>query len=299
MMNLRQCFLTKNRCYTIGQKITPKGVMVHSTGANNPSIARYVQPDDGYLGTNKYNNHWNVPNVDKCVHAFIGKVKDGSIATYQTLPWTHRGWHAGTGTKGLSANNTHISFEICEDNLSDKEYFAKIYEEATDLTAYLCGVYNLDPLADGVVICHSEGYKRGIASGHSDVTHWFPKHGKTMDDFRNDVKIKMGSNKEGSMMNGNGGSISEKKEEKASKVADKKDVNKSGSYITKMDLNLRDGPSPKNELLIVMPKGSKVRCYGYYGVDPNTNVQWYYVQVLVRGEIYTGFCHSGYLSRVG
>ena len=37
------------------------------------------------------------------------------------------------------------------------------------------------------MICHSEGYRRGIASGHADVEHWFPRHGKSMDDFRADV----------------------------------------------------------------------------------------------------------------
>lgn len=68
-----------------------------------------------------------------CVHAFIGKLKDGSIATYQTLPWNHRGWHAGG-----DANNTHIGFEICEDNLTDKTYFNKVYKEAVELAAYLC-----------------------------------------------------------------------------------------------------------------------------------------------------------------
>lgn len=28
----------------------------------------------------------------------------------------------------------------------------------------------------------------GIASNHADVMHWFPKHGKSMDTFRVDVK---------------------------------------------------------------------------------------------------------------
>ena len=54
-----------------------------------------------------------------------------------------------------------------------------------------CKEYNLDPLADGVVICHSEGYKRGIASNHGDVMHWFPKHGKNMNTFRADVKAQL------------------------------------------------------------------------------------------------------------
>ena len=39
-----------------------------------------------------------------------------------------------------------------------------------------------------MVIDHKEGHDLGIASGHGDVEHWFPRHGKTMDDFRRDVE---------------------------------------------------------------------------------------------------------------
>lgn len=200
-MNLFQCILTANDCYKTGKTINVKGVMVHSTGANNPTLKRYVQPlktDGNYssllamLGTNNNGNSWNKSGLSVCVHAFIGKLADGSIATAQTLPWNYRGWHAGRGSKG-SANDTHIGFEICEDGLSDKTYFNKVYQEAVEVTAYLCKQFNLDPLADGVVICHSEGCKRGIASNHADVMHWFPKHGKSMDTFRADVKAKMGA----------------------------------------------------------------------------------------------------------
>lgn len=161
----------------------PKGIMVHSTGANNPWLKRYVGPDDGLLGKNQYNNHWNQDKPggrQVCVHAFIGKLADGSIATYQTLPWNHRGWHAG-GT----ANNSHIGFEICEDGLTDASYFFAVYKEALELCVYLCKLYGF---SEKDIICHSEGYKRGIASNHGDVMHWFPKHGKSMDTFRADVK---------------------------------------------------------------------------------------------------------------
>ncbi len=185
-MNLRKCILTNNDCYKTGRKIKPKGVMVHSTGANNEMLRRYVQPDDGLLGDNPNNNDWNMPGLDVCVHAFIGCLDDMSIATYQTLPWDHRGWHAGG-----DANNTHISFEICEDGLWDVGYFQRAYKEAVELTAYLCEMYDLDPMEDGVVICHREGYERGTASGHADVLHWFPRFGKNMDDFRRDVKAEM------------------------------------------------------------------------------------------------------------
>jgi hypothetical protein len=93
-MNLRKLILTENACYKAGKTIVPKGIIVHSTAANNPYLKRYVGPDDGLLGKNQYNNHWNQDRPDGrqvCPHAFIGKLADGSIATYQTLPWNHRG----------------------------------------------------------------------------------------------------------------------------------------------------------------------------------------------------------------
>lgn len=199
-MRLIKCMLTANDCYKAGRTITPKGVMVHSTGANNPLVARYVQPVEGQkdeaqlkaeIGGNRNANDWNNPGLDVCTHAFVGKLADGGVGTVQTLPWNHRGWHAGTGTSGGSANNTHIAFEICEDALTDEGYFQKVYQEAVELTAMLCKTYNLNPLADGVVICHSEGYQRGVASNHADVMHWFPKFGKSMDTFRADVSKAM------------------------------------------------------------------------------------------------------------
>lgn len=193
-MNLKKLIFTNCAAYKSGQTITPKGVMVHSTGANNPELRRYVAPDDGLLGENQYNNHWNMPGVGTSVHAFIGKLKDGSVASYQVLPWNYRAGHCYKGTKG-SGNNTHIAFEICEDGLTDSVYFGKVYQEAVELTAMLCKEFSLNPMADGVVICHSEGYTRGIASNHGDVMHWFPKHGKSMDTFRADVQALIDSEK--------------------------------------------------------------------------------------------------------
>lgn len=180
-MRLRKQYLTKNDCYQADRTIRVRGVMVHSTGADNPRVSRYV-PGDKEIGRNTAGNHWDRPGLTKCVHAFVGSFADGEAGTVQTLPWEHRGWHAGG-----AANNTHIGFEICEDGLDDPVYFGKVYREAAELTAMLCEQFKLDPLADGVVICHAEGYQQGVASNHGDVLHWFPKQGKTMDDFRADV----------------------------------------------------------------------------------------------------------------
>lgn len=272
-MKLIQCFLTKNDCYKAGRTITPKGVMVHSTGANNPTLKRYVQPNVDGIGKNQYNNDWNRAGTGKCVHAFIGKLENGSIATVQTLPWNFRGWHAGSGAKG-SANNTHIGFEICEDGLSDKTYFNKVYREAVELTAMLCKKYNLDPKADGVVICHAEGHDRKIASNHGDVEHWFPKHGKTMDDFRADVAKEMGGSTKADTTSVKTVSVD---------PAESRSAAYSKSYtVTASELNMRTKAGEKdkdgNDVPIIksLPKGSKVRCYGYY--TKNGSTVWLYVQ---------------------
>lgn len=188
-MNLKQYFLTKNECYQRNAYITVKGLMLHSTGANNPNLKRYVPNFDGTIGDNEYGNHWDQfrpGNSQVCVHGFIGKLADGSIATVQTLPWNMRGWHcAGDG------NNTHIGVEICEDDLTNADYFNKVYTEAVELFSYLCKQFNLNPMTD--IICHCEGYQKGIASNHADVMHWFPKFSKSMDTFRADVQSKIQS----------------------------------------------------------------------------------------------------------
>lgn len=211
-MKLLKCLLTENECYQVGVKIKPAGVMVHSTGANNPTLRRYVQPVASTpgraellaaLGTNRNGNSWNQFRPDGqqvCVHGFIGKLADGTVAAVQTLPWDIRGWHSGYANRQSSTNANklgYIGFEICEDGLTDPVYFLQVYHAAVELTAHLCREYSLDPLADGVVICHSEGYKRGIACNHGDVMHWFPKHGKSMDAFRADVaRVMRGTTKE-------------------------------------------------------------------------------------------------------
>ena len=132
-MELHECILTRNDCFRRGTPLVPCGVMVHSTGANNPYLRRYVQPDDGELGKNRYDNDWNRPGLPVCVHAFLGKKAGGGIAVYQTLPWEVQAWHCGR-----SGNRTHLAFEICEDGLDDRAYFTAVYREAVELTAYLC-----------------------------------------------------------------------------------------------------------------------------------------------------------------
>lgn len=59
---------------------------------------------------------------------------------------------------------------------------------------------------------------------------------------------------------------------------------------TKTDpLSLRDGAGVKYKKLTEIPKGKKVRCYGYYTED------WLYVRYEINTIIYEGFCNKKYL----
>lgn len=189
------CMMTQSTCYRKTSKMTVKGVLWHSTGANNPWLKRYVQPDDNapnreellaLLGKNQYNNDWNHKEVEAGLNAWIGKLADGSIASVQTMPWDFKPWGCGG-----ACNNGWIQFEICEDDLNDRAYFEKVYREACELTAYLCQMYHIDPYGKvgsvPTILCHQDSYQYGMGSNHSDVYHWFGRYGKTMDTVRDDV----------------------------------------------------------------------------------------------------------------
>lgn len=185
-----QCFMRQSRWYKESGSFTPKGILLHDTGANNDMLRRYVQPDDNakdkeellaLLGKNKYGNDWNHGGKDdaKGVNAFIGRLDDGKVTTMQTGPWTKRPWGCGYGSKG-SLNDTHIQWEICEDAKTDKEYFGDCYEETIALCAYLCKKFNIDPqgtisyngMKIPTIVCHWDSYNLKCGSGHSDIYDW-------------------------------------------------------------------------------------------------------------------------------
>lgn len=199
-----QCMMTDSTCYKGTTEMQVVGILFHSTGANNPTLKRYVQPsksDPKYqellnlIGVNQYNNSWNQITHYAGLNAWIGKLADGSVTTLQTMPWNFRPWGCGSGQKG-SCNTGWIQFEICEDGLTDSNYFDKVYEEACQLSAYLCKKYNIDPRGyvtahDGTqiptILCHADAYTLGYGSNHGDVNHWFPKFNKSMATAREDI----------------------------------------------------------------------------------------------------------------
>lgn len=186
-INIVEAFATKNKCYQIGTPLKPRGIMLHSVGVAQPNASVFAQNF----------NQYKPGGSSVCVHAFIQR--DGTV--YQTLPWNMVAWHCGG-----AANQTHIGIEMTEpasiayqggaswvdrDHTATEEHVRGTYSAAVELFTQLCLEYNLDPLADGVILSHAEGAQRGIASNHGDPEHIWRVFGLTMDGFRRDVYAAM------------------------------------------------------------------------------------------------------------
>lgn len=251
-MNLVQSILTKNPCYTAGRKIAVKGLMLHSVGCPQPNASVFIK-------------NWNTPShTTSCVHGFI----DANTGTvYQTLPWNHRGWHGGG-----ASNNTHIGVEMCEpdcitytggakftctDVARAKSMVNRTYNSAVELFAYLCKMYNLNPLADGVIISHYEGAKRGIACNHGDPEHLWNGlgTGHTMNKFRRDVKACM-----------NGVAVTQEPKEEPKITALKGIL----EVIHSDGVNIRTYPDTSSNVVAV---GKKSNTFGVIGIT--SDKKWY------------------------
>ena len=163
----------------------PAGIIIHSTGANNPNLKRYVNAPE-ICGENPYRNYFDRPDSNVSPHAVIGKDKNGEVKAAKLLPWNVCCWGCGSGSKGsYNYAPAYIQIEIAEDALNDRAYF----EEAFGLAVQLCQrlMKNYPTIKSGNIISHKEACARGYASNHGDPEHWLAKFGKNMDWFRSQV----------------------------------------------------------------------------------------------------------------
>ena len=188
-MEIIQCYQTKNPCYRKGTPMKPVGIVVHSTGANNPHLCRYVDCPER-LGVNRYGNHWNRPEAATLVHGAIGLDKEGFVTVVNTLPYTMAAWGVGKGSRGSYNYDPtgHIQFEMCEDDLTDPSYFDQVMGTAVAYCAQLCREYGL---AAESIVSHKEAHAQGYASNHGDPENWMGRFGMTMEDFRARVRAKL------------------------------------------------------------------------------------------------------------
>lgn len=68
-----------------------------------------------------------------------------------------------------------------------------------------------------------------------------------------------------------------------------------GTYTTKENLNLRTGAGKTKDQIVVIPKDTEVKNFGYYNIA--NNVKWLLVEVIIDDVKYTGFASSSFLSK--
>lgn len=88
-----------------------------------------------------------------------------------------------------------------------------------------------------------------------------------------------------------------KKQTCATGTADNYLKSLTGTYKTTGQLHLRNDAGAKHDSLYLMPKGTNVKCYGYYSYPSGSKTKWCYVQTTVNKTTYTGFCSSKFLKK--
>lgn len=187
---LQTYYMVNNPYYYLGRYITVEGFFLHSVGVGQPDPWVFIR-------------QFNRPDYERaCVHGFIGA--DDTIITMPCLVTPGRAMRAPHAGNSWS-NNRYLGFEMTEpkgikytgngaefvitDRAGATAHAWATIRRAVDLFAQLCVFHRKDPLADGVIISHAEGSRRGIASAHADPEHLWQGLGMeyTMDQFREDV----------------------------------------------------------------------------------------------------------------
>lgn len=170
-------YATDNGAYRSGRKINPQGSVNHSVGCAQPSVEVF------YKSMNKSSAGWGV-------NAIIGDFHKGDGRILVTMPLNARPWGCGSGKKG-SWNNTKVQWEVCEpaghtysggtmigyDIAKNQVYFDRMWKMLVAWNVYVVDKfgYPISGISD-----HIESYYAGYGSGHADMGHWLPKHGKSM-----------------------------------------------------------------------------------------------------------------------
>lgn len=144
-----------------GESLSPIGVTIHDTD------------DVGATAQNEV-DYFHGGDRDASAHFFVDDVN-----IIQIIPEDEVAWHAG-----YTANHKFLSIELCD--FDDENKFQETWDRGVWLTAQLCQKYGWTP--DTAVVSHkwcSDTYQE---TDHQDPIPYFSDHGKTFDDFINDVK---------------------------------------------------------------------------------------------------------------
>lgn len=188
MIEIIKKHVTNNRHYKTNKIIKVKGLVIHSVGTPQPNPDVFVRL-------------WDDPANKHLAQFVIGAEK-----VYEVLPCMQTKGEAVKCAHVGTANNYTIGAEMTEPNTikytggsnfidnnptKTKAHVMATYRNAVNVFAQLCLFHGLNPLADGVIMSHSECYKKGVGTNHGDPEHLWNKFGLTMNQFKNDIKITM------------------------------------------------------------------------------------------------------------
>ncbi len=179
-------YATANPCYQMNRMIEPVGCVNHSFGVAQPDVEVL------YRNMNQSGANW-------AVNAMLGNFHNGEGKILMTMKLNTRPWGCGSGRKG-SWNNDHVQWEVCEpaghtynggtmigyDVKKNQAYFDRMWKMLVAWNVYVANAYGYgaDAIHD-----HAESYQAGYGTNHADISHWFAKHGKSMDDLRKEVAV--------------------------------------------------------------------------------------------------------------
>lgn len=263
-----------------------KYIVIHYTG------------NDG--DTDENNGTYFKNNVVKAsAHYFVD---DDSIT--QSVPDNYVAYHCGASTyKHATCRNANsIGIEICDDVKNGVIYpSAATIANAIELTEYLMKKYSI---SKENVIRHYD------VTGKLCPAYWC---GTTAKDalWKSAFWNKLGASSGTTGSSASTGtttsassSSSKVTEVKASTAAASGPLASLNRYfkVTASWLNVRNAAGTKDKygkdvpILVSIPKGTKVRCYGYYTVV--NGVKWLYVQFTYNNVKYTGFVSAEWLVQV-
>lgn len=170
-MKIIKNIAVNSECYKESKKMIPQGIVIHSTGVNEPRLDRYMSI------VNRFEQI--------CGHAYVGINNDNELCVTEVLPLDICCKDIGYGQKGSFNNNPpYIQLEICEDCLMDDDYYIAVFDIAAEYCAYLCRTFGLDIRK---IVSHKEAYEMGFGSNYHDPEYWMRNFGETMGDFRRKV----------------------------------------------------------------------------------------------------------------
>lgn len=166
-MNIKQNYITSSSRPKTPLK--PIGLVVHDTATPGAT----AQNEHDYF-------EFHVPKAS--AHAFVDWNE-----IHQLIPWNEVAWHAGH-----TANYSRIGIELCVPKIKDQDKFNKVWSNAVELFAFLMvNVLKQNVVTKENLMSHAEVSNKWKETDHQDPVEYFRQYGKSVDDFRTAVQVKI------------------------------------------------------------------------------------------------------------